>query len=66
VDQQLVSRDGSPPAAWELMKESWSLGIGETITVRLRFTDDAGRFVLHRHILEHEDAAMMTQHKVVP
>ena len=66
VDQQLVSRDGKPPARWELMKESWSLGIGETITVRLRFTDNVGTFVLHCHILEHEDAAMMAQYEVVP
>lgn len=66
VDQQLVSRDGKPPAPWELLKESWSLGIGETITVRLKFTDNVGTFVLHCHILEHEDAAMMTQYAVVP
>jgi spore coat protein A len=66
VDQQLVSRDGKPPAPWELMKESWALGIGETITVRLKFTDNLGTFMLHCHILEHEDAAMMTQFEVVP
>jgi spore coat protein A len=66
VDQQLVSRDGKPPAPWELMKESWSLGIGETITVRLKFTDNVGTFMLHCHILEHEDSAMMAQFQVVP
>ena len=66
VDQQLVSRDGGPPAPWELMKESWSLGIGETITVKLKFTDNVGSFVLHCHILEHEDAAMMSRYEVVP
>jgi spore coat protein A len=66
VDQQLVSRDGKPPAPWERMKESWALGIGETITVRLKFTDNVGTFMLHCHILEHEDAAMMAQYQVVP
>jgi FtsP/CotA-like multicopper oxidase with cupredoxin domain len=66
VDQQLVSRDGKPPQPWETMKESWSLGIGETITVKLKFTDNTGIFMLHCHILEHEDAAMMTQFDVVP
>jgi FtsP/CotA-like multicopper oxidase with cupredoxin domain len=66
VDQQLVSRDGKPPAPWELMKESWSLAIGETIVVKLKFTDNVGRFVLHCHILEHEDSAMMAQYEVVP
>ncbi len=66
VDQQLVSRDGKPPRPWELMKESWALGIGETITVKLELTDNTGVFMLHCHILEHEDAAMMTQFDVVP
>ena len=48
------------------MKESWSLGIGETIVVKLKFTDNVGRFMLHCHILEHEDAAMMAQFEVIP
>jgi spore coat protein A, manganese oxidase len=66
VDQQLVSRDGKPPLPWETMKESWVLGIGETVTVRLKFTDNIGTFMLHCHILEHEDDAMMNQFRVVP
>jgi FtsP/CotA-like multicopper oxidase with cupredoxin domain len=66
VDQQLVSRNGAPPASYELMKESWNLGIGQTIVVKLKFTDNVGRFVFHCHILEHEDAAMMAQYEVVP
>ena len=66
VDQQLVSRDGVPARPYELMKESWSLGIGETIVLKLKFTDNLGKFVFHCHILEHEDAAMMAQLEVVP
>jgi spore coat protein A len=66
TDQLLVSRDGRPPAPYELMKESWALGIGETITVKLKLTDNLGTFMLHCHILEHEDAAMMAQYEVVP
>jgi FtsP/CotA-like multicopper oxidase with cupredoxin domain len=66
VDQQLVSRDGVAPARFELMKESWLLGIGETVVVKLKFTDNLGRFVFHCHILEHEDAAMMAQMEVIP
>ena len=34
--------------------------------VRLKFTDNVGRFVFHCHILEHEDAGMMAQFEVVP
>ncbi len=66
TDQLLVSRDGRPPAPYEAMKESWPLGIGETITVKLKLTDNLGTFMLHCHILEHEDAAMMAQYEVVP
>lgn len=66
VDQQLVSRNGVPASAAERMKESWQLGIGETVVIRLKFTDNLGKFVFHCHILEHEDAAMMAQMEVVP
>jgi len=66
VDQQLVSRNGVPAKPYERMKESWNLGIGETIVLKLRFTDNLGTFVFHCHILEHEDAAMMAQLEVVP
>ena len=66
VDQQLVSRNGAPPAPYELMKETWNLHANETIVVKLKFTDNTGIFMLHCHILEHEDMAMMTQFQVVP
>ncbi len=66
VDQQLVSRNGQAPGPYELMKESWNLKGGETAIVRLKFTDNVGRFVFHCHILEHEDASMMAQVEVVP
>ena len=66
VDQQLVSRNGNAPAPYELMKESWNIRGGETVVVKLKFTDNVGRFVFHCHILEHEDAAMMAQFEVVP
>ena len=66
VDQQLVSRNGVAPARYELMKESWQLGIGETVVVKLKFTDNLGKFVFHCHILEHEDSSMMAQMDVVP
>ena len=66
VDQQLVSRNGVAARPYERMKESWNLGIGETIVLKLKFTDNLGRFVFHCHILEHEDAAMMAQLEVVP
>ncbi|HET7678218.1 MAG TPA: multicopper oxidase family protein [Candidatus Limnocylindrales bacterium] len=65
VDQQLVSRNGSPPTPDELMKETWNISGGQTVEVKLKFTDNVGRYVFHCHILEHEDAAMMAQFEVV-
>jgi spore coat protein A, manganese oxidase len=66
VDQQLISRNGQAPSSYEQTKESWSLGPGETIELLLKFTDHLGRYVLHCHILEHEDDSMMSQFEVVP
>jgi FtsP/CotA-like multicopper oxidase with cupredoxin domain len=66
VDQQLVSRNGVPPAPYERLKETWLLRVGETVEVKLKFTDNLGKFVFHCHILEHEDASMMAQVEVVP
>ncbi len=65
VDQQLVSRNGAPPAAYERNKESWHIGGGQTVVVRLRFTDHVGPYVFHCHVLEHEDDGMMSQFEVV-
>lgn len=66
VDQQLISRNGAAPGAHELTKESWHIGGGQTVEVKLRFTDHLGNYVLHCHVLEHEDMAMMSQFEVVP
>jgi FtsP/CotA-like multicopper oxidase with cupredoxin domain len=66
VDQQLISRNGAAPPAGERMKETWNISAGQTVVVKLRFTDNAGTFVFHCHILEHEDAGMMGQIEVVP
>jgi FtsP/CotA-like multicopper oxidase with cupredoxin domain/Ca2+-binding RTX toxin-like protein len=66
VDQQLISRNGQPPPPYELTKESWNIGPGETVEVLIRFTDHLGKYVFHCHILEHEDDSMMAQFEVVP
>ena len=55
-----------PAKPWERMKESWNLAIGETIVLKVKFTDNLGKYVFHCHILEHEDEAMMAQFEVVP
>jgi hypothetical protein len=65
VDQQCVSRDGGACYPWETMKETWAVGPGETLELKMRFTDHLGVYMLHCHILEHEDDGMMTKFEVV-
>jgi FtsP/CotA-like multicopper oxidase with cupredoxin domain len=65
VDQLCMSRNGGPCLPYESMKETWFLDPGETVEVKLRFTDFTGKYVFHCHILEHEDDGMMSQLNVV-
>jgi spore coat protein A, manganese oxidase len=65
VAQQCVSRNGGACYPYETMKETWYLAPGETLEVKLKFTDHTGMYMLHCHMLEHEDDGMMTQFEVV-
>jgi hypothetical protein len=65
IDQQCVSRNGGACFPYETMKETWLLEAGETIEVKLKFTDFTGRYVFHCHMIEHEDDGMMSQFEVV-
>jgi spore coat protein A len=65
VSQQCLSRNGGPCYPYETMKETWYLTAGETIEVKLKFTDHLGMYMLHCHMMEHEDDGMMTQFEVV-
>jgi FtsP/CotA-like multicopper oxidase with cupredoxin domain len=65
VSQQCLSRNGGACYPYETMKETWYLEPGETIEVKLKFTDHTGMYMLHCHIIEHEDDGMMTQFEVV-
>lgn len=64
---QVLARGGRGPgpsdAGW---KDTVDLRPGEIVDVAVRFTDYAGRFVLHCHNLEHEDMAMMATIRTVP
>ena len=65
VSQQCLSRNGGPCYPFETMKETWYLAPGETLEVKLKFTDHLGMYMLHCHMMEHEDDGMMTQFEVV-
>jgi spore coat protein A, manganese oxidase len=65
VSQQCISRNGGACYPYETMKETWYLDPGENLEVKLKFTDHIGMYMLHCHIIEHEDDGMMTQFEVV-
>jgi len=65
VSQQCLSRNGGACYPYETMKETWYLAPGEVLEVKLKFTDHVGMYMLHCHMLEHEDDGMMTQFEVV-
>ncbi|HVT19832.1 MAG TPA: multicopper oxidase domain-containing protein [Mycobacteriales bacterium] len=61
-----VSRDGKRPPPWERgLEDTWRLDPGETVVIAGRFTDYTGVFMLHCHMLDHEDDGMMAQFAVV-
>jgi spore coat protein A len=53
---------GPSDAGW---KDTLDLRPAEVVEVAVRFTEHAGRYVLHCHNLEHEDMAMMATIRTV-
>jgi spore coat protein A, manganese oxidase len=61
-----LARDGKKPPAWEQgYEDTWRLDPGESVKVAARFTDYTGEFMLHCHMLDHEDHGLMAQFDVV-
>jgi FtsP/CotA-like multicopper oxidase with cupredoxin domain len=64
---QILDINGNPPppthAGW---KDTVNVPAMGTVRIIMRFADYAGRYVLHCHVLEHEDNAMMERFDVVP
>jgi FtsP/CotA-like multicopper oxidase with cupredoxin domain len=66
TDWYLLARDGKPPPPWEdCLKETFFVYPGERILVAGHFSDYTGKFVIHCHMLDHEDHGLMTQFEVV-
>jgi FtsP/CotA-like multicopper oxidase with cupredoxin domain len=64
---QTVSRDGGPPKPWERgLEDTWKLDPGENIVVAAKFTDYTGPFMIHCHMLDHEDHGLMADFEVAP
>jgi FtsP/CotA-like multicopper oxidase with cupredoxin domain len=62
-----ILRDGRAPDPWERgLEDTWRLDPGESVVVAAKFTDYPGVFMLHCHMLDHEDHGLMTQFRVTP
>jgi FtsP/CotA-like multicopper oxidase with cupredoxin domain len=61
-----IKVNGKRPPPWDRsLEDTWRLDPGESIEVAARFTDYTGVFMLHCHMLVHEDDGMMAQFAVV-
>lgn len=66
VDWLVVSRNGAaPPAHQAGLKETFTIDPGEFILIGTKFSDHLGAYMLHCHMLDHEDSGMMARFDVV-
>lgn len=66
TDWYLLARDGKPPPPWEdCLKETFFVYPGERLLLAGHFADYTGKFVVHCHMLDHEDHGLMSQFEVV-
>lgn len=76
IDRQQIAYDAATgeitlgetlpvPAEYRGRKETIMVGVGEVVRIRLQFTVP-GQFVVHCHLLEHEDNEMMIPFRVGP
>jgi spore coat protein A, manganese oxidase len=62
----LLARNGSPPPPWEdCLKDTFFVYPDERIRVAGHLADHPGKFVVHCHMLDHEDHGLMSQFRVV-
>ena len=66
TDWYMLSRNGRRPKPWEeCLKETFLLNPRDRVVVAGHFSDHTGKFVIHCHMLDHEDHGLMTQFEVV-
>ncbi len=66
TDWYLLARNGKTPPPWEdCLKETFFIYPRERILLAGKFADYTGKFVIHCHMLDHEDHGLMTQFQVV-
>jgi len=66
TDWYMRSRNGRMPRAWErCLKETFFLDPGDRVVISGHMSDYAGKYVVHCHMLDHEDHGLMSQFEVV-
>lgn len=66
TDWYMLSRNGGTPPAWEqCLKDTFFLDPHDEVVVAGRFSDYLGKYVVHCHMLDHEDHGLMSQFEVV-
>jgi FtsP/CotA-like multicopper oxidase with cupredoxin domain len=66
VNFQILDRNGAKPAPYEAgWKDTVLVPRGEEVRVIMPFEGFRGKYIMHCHNLEHEDAAMMTNFEVM-
>jgi FtsP/CotA-like multicopper oxidase with cupredoxin domain len=66
TDWFMLARNGRAPAPHEAcLKETFFMDPGEEILIAGRFSDYAGKYVMHCHMLDHEDHGLMSQFETV-
>ena len=72
AENQCLSRYvGTPPPSpppcpeYDVFNDTFFMDAGETIELKVKFTDFIGRYVFHCHVLEHEQDGMMAQFEVL-
>ncbi|HET6817327.1 MAG TPA: multicopper oxidase domain-containing protein [Mycobacteriales bacterium] len=60
-----IAYNGQPPPPYEAVEDTWRLDPGDSVEVAAKFTDYTGVFMIHCHMLDHEDHGMMAQFAVV-
>jgi FtsP/CotA-like multicopper oxidase with cupredoxin domain len=67
TDWYMLRRNGAePPPHERCLKETFFLDPFESVVVAGKMSDYTGKYVVHCHMLEHEDHGLMSQFEVVP
>jgi FtsP/CotA-like multicopper oxidase with cupredoxin domain len=66
TDWYLLSRNGRRPPPWEAcLKDTFFLLPEERVVIAGRMSDYTGKYVVHCHMLDHEDHGLMSQFEVL-